>query len=146
MCSTTALRDLRALKSVCAPIACAVLLRLRLRLGVFFFAPSSDLGQVDEQLAEALFDTLQIATLCAASVAVACAVLPLLCALVPPLVWGMLKLRRYTTRSMRELKRLDGVTRSPVYGAFRATMQGLPCIRAFARTEQAQIIFEEKLT
>ena len=38
---------------------------------------------------------------------------------------------RFFRSSSRELKRLEGVTRSPVFVLFNETLQGLPTIRAF---------------
>lgn len=45
----------------------------------------------------------------------------------------------------RELKRLDGTTRSPCYTAFRAATVGLSCIRAYGKTELQQTAFIERL-
>ena len=45
--------------------------------------------------------------------------------------------RRYLALS-REVKRIDGVTRSPVLSALAVTLAGLPCVRAFG----ASALFE----
>jgi hypothetical protein len=47
--------------------------------------------------------------------------------------------------SIRELKRLDGITRSPVFAAFNSAINGLTCIRAFKREEETQQAFLVKL-
>ena len=106
---------------------------------------SADLGQVDEQLATCLFDTLQISCLTGAGLCVACVVFPPIALLVPAIFSTMYYLRGYTTVSMRELKRLDGTSRSPVYSAFRAALQGLVCIRAYGRQAQSQRAFVSRL-
>ena len=106
---------------------------------------SSDLAQVDEQLAVAIFDTLQIACMAAAGVIVSCAVLPPVLLVVPPVLYTMGWLRQYTTASMRELKRLDGTSRSPVYVKFRAALVGLACIRAYGRQQATQASFQASL-
>jgi ATP-binding cassette subfamily C (CFTR/MRP) protein 4 len=46
---------------------------------------------------------------------------------------------------MRELKRLDGTTRSPVYSFFSATLHGLLPIRAYRRGAPLQAAFVGKL-
>merc|ERR1711966_170622 len=48
------------------------------------------------------------------------------------------RLRRFVTMSMTELKRIDGATRSPVFDHFTASMRGLLCIRAFGRETEVQ--------
>lgn len=109
-----------------------------------FLIPLSRL-QVDEQLAVCLFDTLQIACITGAGVVVACVVLPPVIILVPPVLAAMVWLRSYTTTSMRELKRLEGVSKSPVFSTFRATMGGLACIRAYGAQANCQHQFVTRL-
>lgn len=57
-------------------------------------------------------------------------VMPVLFALFLPLALLFVQLARFYARSSRQLKRLDGVTRSPVYNTFSATLAGLSTIRA----------------
>lgn len=57
-------------------------------------------------------------------------VMPVLFALFVPLALLFVQVARFYARSSRQLKRLDGVTRSPVYNTFSATLAGLSSIRA----------------
>ena len=100
---------------------------------------------MDEQLAVSLFDTLQIACMAAGAVLVGCAVIPWLLLMIPPLLYVMIWMRQYTTTSMRELKRLDGTTKSPIYSSFSATLSGLVPIRAYGRQQSSQRSFVAKL-
>lgn len=84
---------------------------------------SNDLGRVDDQLPLALFDALQIGCMvCGALVLVAVAVPVVLPVFVPLLVAFFMIRRRYIVTS-REVKRLEAVTRSPVYASFSATLK-----------------------
>lgn len=52
---------------------------------------------------------------------------------------------RYAVRSLRELKRLDSTSRSPVYAAYTASLSGLISVRAFGQSEARQRQFEKLL-
>ena len=47
--------------------------------------------------------------------------------------------------SSREVKRLEAVTRSPVYAMFSASIKGLPTIRAFGATKRFRQTFLDAL-
>ena len=91
---------------------------------------SSDVGNVDELLAQALFDLAQLGLLMIAIVVAACVAVPFLIAVVPVLAYSFLKLKVFTSKSMTELKRLDQTTRSPAVARFADTVDGLVSIRA----------------
>lgn len=90
---------------------------------------ASDLGQVDELLPATLFDTLMIATIALGAVVVVCVAIPWLCLGLPLLVLYLVRIRVFVTRSLRELKRMEGVTKSPVYATFSASLSGLTYIK-----------------
>jgi hypothetical protein len=48
-----------------------------------------------------------------------------------PLAWLFVRVRAYYLTTSREAKRLEAITRSPVYAMFSVTMKGLPTIRAY---------------
>lgn len=54
-------------------------------------------------------------------------VLLILIPLIPILLW----LRRFYLRSSRELKRIESITRSPIYALLSSSLDGLTSIRAF---------------
>lgn len=50
-----------------------------------------------------------------------------------PVLFGFVYVQRYFQRSSRELKRMDSVSRSPVYAHFSECLNGLSSIRAYGR-------------
>ena len=46
-------------------------------------------------------------------------------------------------RTSRELKRIDNVTRSPIFSHVTTTVQGLPVLRAFNKTDHFRYMFED---
>lgn len=106
---------------------------------------SADVGQIDELLPVILFDCMQTATNVIGAIILVCIVFVHLLAGIPIMFGVFWWLRRYTTRSLRELKRLDGTSRSPVYARFTANLNGLLCIRAFGREEESQASFIQLL-
>ncbi|XP_011702530.1 PREDICTED: probable multidrug resistance-associated protein lethal(2)03659 [Wasmannia auropunctata] len=92
---------------------------------------SKDMGAVDEMLPTALIDCIQIGlSLLGIIVVVAIANVWLL---IPTVIVGIVfyYLRIFYLATSRSVKRLEGITRSPVFAHLSATLQGLPTIRAF---------------
>ena len=56
---------------------------------------------------------------------------PIFIALILPLSAVYYWVQRYYLRSSRELKRLDSVTRSPIYAHFQESLGGITTIRAY---------------
>jgi ATP-binding cassette subfamily C (CFTR/MRP) protein 4 len=94
---------------------------------------SSDQGQVDESLPATLFDTVQIASICVGSVVMVCIAIPWVALALLPLAFIFVRVRSFYISSGRELKRLEGMGKSPVYTLFHASLNGLLTIRAFGR-------------
>jgi ATP-binding cassette subfamily C (CFTR/MRP) protein 4 len=59
-----------------------------------------------------------------------------------PLIFFLVWLRNYYLKTAREIKRLDGVLRSPVYNHVSTTMIGLSSVKAFNLEEYATKQFE----
>ncbi|XP_058797685.1 probable multidrug resistance-associated protein lethal(2)03659 isoform X2 [Phymastichus coffea] len=96
---------------------------------------SKDVGSVDELLPIALIDCLQIGlTLVGIIVVVAISKYWLL---IPTVVVSVIfyYLRGVYIATGRSVKRLEGVTRSPVFGHLNASLQGLATIRSFDADE-----------
>lgn len=92
---------------------------------------SKDMGAVDEMLPTALIDCIQIGlALLGIIIVVAIANVWLL---IPTVFVGIVfyYLRIFYLATSRSVKRLEGITRSPVFAHLSATLQGLPTIRAF---------------
>ncbi|XP_045469838.1 probable multidrug resistance-associated protein lethal(2)03659 isoform X2 [Harmonia axyridis] len=96
---------------------------------------SKDMGAVDEQLPGAMIDCLQIGLTLVGIIIVIGAISPIL--LGPTAVMAIIfyLLRSFYLSTSRNVKRLEGVTRSPVFSHINATLNGLTTIRAFEAQE-----------
>jgi ABC-type multidrug transport system fused ATPase/permease subunit len=61
---------------------------------------------------------------------------PVFIVLVIPLAFVYLYMQRYYLRTKRELKRLDGVSRSPIYAHSQESLGGIATIRAYRQQER----------
>ncbi|KAH6849996.1 ABC transporter type 1, transmembrane domain-containing protein [Chaetomium sp. MPI-CAGE-AT-0009] len=100
---------------------------------------SSDIYRVDEVLARTfnmLFNNLAKSafTLVVISVTV-----PPFTALIVPLGLMYIWIQRYYLRSSRELKRLDSVSRSPIYAHFQESLGGISTIRAYRQQDRFEL-------
>ncbi|XP_025405942.1 probable multidrug resistance-associated protein lethal(2)03659 isoform X3 [Sipha flava] len=101
---------------------------------------SKDMGAIDEMLPIALMDCIQIGlTLLGIIIVVGIVNIYLM---IPTFIVGIIfyKLRVFYLSTSRSVKRLEGVTRSPVFAHLNASLQGLTTIRAF---EAEQILSKE---
>ncbi|KAJ5759824.1 Metal resistance protein YCF1 [Penicillium odoratum] len=92
---------------------------------------SSDIYRVDEVLART-FNMLFANTARAMfTMVVIASSTPAFLLLVIPLAYVYLSYQKYYLRTSRELKRLDSVTRSPIYAHFQESLGGISTIRAY---------------
>ncbi|XP_050432547.1 probable multidrug resistance-associated protein lethal(2)03659 isoform X2 [Adelges cooleyi] len=101
---------------------------------------SKDMGSIDELLPVALMDCIQIGlTLLGIIIVVGIVNVYLM---IPTFIVAIIfyKLRVFYLATSRSVKRLEGVTRSPVFAHLNASLQGLTTIRAF---EAEQILSKE---
>lgn len=61
---------------------------------------------------------------------------PIFIALITPLAIFYLYMQRYYLKTKRELKRLDSVSRSPIYAHFQESLGGIATIRAYCQQER----------
>ncbi|KAI9840844.1 MAG: hypothetical protein M1837_001258 [Sclerophora amabilis] len=97
---------------------------------------SSDIYRVDEVLSRVfnmLFVNAARATVTLALVSYGT---PVFVALILPLGAVYLYIQKYYLRASRELKRLDSVTRSPIYAHFQESLGGMTTIRAYRQQER----------
>ncbi|XP_052900938.1 ATP-binding cassette sub-family C member 4-like [Anopheles moucheti] len=101
---------------------------------------SKDMGSVDELLPKAMLDASQIILSLCGTLVVTVIVNPLF--LVPLAVLGVIFwfVRRIYLKTSKNIKRLEGITRSPVFSHLSASLAGLPTIRAFGA--QGELIRE----
>jgi len=92
---------------------------------------SKDTNLIDDFLSFQLFDLVQTGFVVTGILVLVAANNPIVFAIVVPLVIAFFFLRRYYIRTAREIKRIEGLLRSPIYGHVSTTLLGLPTIRAF---------------
>uniref|UniRef100_A0A3P9JMH4 Cystic fibrosis transmembrane conductance regulator n=1 Tax=Oryzias latipes TaxID=8090 RepID=A0A3P9JMH4_ORYLA len=103
---------------------------------------SKDIGQLDSLLPLTFVDFVQVFLQILGVVAVAASVIPWILIPVLPLLLVFIFLRRYFLKTSREIKRLEGTTRSPVFSHLSSSLQGLWTIRAFGAEERFQREFD----
>ena len=101
----------------------------------------ADVGIADDLLPNTSFDCLVVFFMVAGAVASACSVLPIVLVAVPPLSLCLIRIRRVFIRSSRELKRMEGMARSPVFAVLNETLSGLSTIRSNESQEYYQTKF-----
>ena len=106
---------------------------------------STDQRVIDELLPMTLFDALQTLIMTAGTVVVIGIINPWVLMLLIPLVPAFWYLRRFYLESSRQIKRLESVTRSPVYALFASSLDGLGTIRAFGVEDDFIQLFTSKI-
>ncbi|XP_037922789.1 multidrug resistance-associated protein 4-like [Hermetia illucens] len=101
---------------------------------------SKDMGAVDELLPKSILDATQIILNMVGAIIVTTTVQPIFLALVFVLVIIFWFIQKVYLRTSKNLKRLDGITRSPVFTHLAASLHGLSTIRAYGA--QADLIKE----
>jgi ATP-binding cassette subfamily C (CFTR/MRP) protein 1 len=103
---------------------------------------SKDIYTVDAQLPE----NFQYFFYCAFRIVAACCVIsivtPWFLLAIPFLAAIYVFIRNYYVATARELRRLDSVSRSPIFAHFTETLQGVSTLRAFGR--QHEFIIENR--
>ncbi|KAH8725243.1 multidrug resistance-associated protein 1 [Phaeosphaeriaceae sp. PMI808] len=100
---------------------------------------SSDIYRVDEVLART-FNMLFVNSARAGfTLVVISATTPIFITLIIPLGALYLYIQRYYLRTSRELKRLDSVSRSPIYAHFQESLAGMSTIRAYHQQNRFEL-------
>ncbi len=97
---------------------------------------SSDIYRVDEVLARTFNMLFVNVARSGFTLVVISAATPGFIALIIPLGFVYLYIQRYYLRTSRELKRLDSVTRSPIYAHFQESLGGITTIRAYRQQKR----------
>ena len=106
---------------------------------------SSDLERVDMLLPDFVMQLLQN-LLHSIGIILLCAVAsPMLIAVLIPLMWGGRKVFLMFRAVFRDLKRMEGVSRTPVYSTFSETLGGLETIRAYSAAEQFRELMAQRV-
>lgn len=97
---------------------------------------SSDIYKVDEVLARTFNMLLVNSAKAAFTLSLVSAQTPAFIALIIPLGALYVYIQRYYLRTSRELKRLDSVSRSPIYAHFQESLSGISTIRAYQQAKR----------
>jgi ABC-type multidrug transport system fused ATPase/permease subunit len=92
---------------------------------------SKDLGQIDEWLAKCLLDASQVILMGIGAIIVTAVINPLFLIPIVILFGVFYMLRGYFLKTSKNLKRLEGIAKSPAYVHLAATINGLSTVRAF---------------
>ena len=125
---------------------------IRAKIGFFDTNPlgrilnrfASDVGVTDDQLPVALFDFLVIFFMVIGALISALSILPLTAIFLPPLVWYFLRVRGTFLKTSRELKRIEGVARSPIFSCLSESLNGIETLRSNDAIGYFQKKFKEK--
>ena len=104
---------------------------------------SADVGIADDLMPQTLFDFLVIAFIVLGSLVTAISTLPFTLAAIPLLGWYFIKIRRTFVTSTRELKRLEGLARSPIFAMLSEALGGVATIRANGSMQYFKEKFEK---
>ena len=144
--SSLALQAVRAAATVLGSLRAASTLHSRmlrrvLRLPLSFFDAqpqgrltnrfSKDVETLDSSLGDVVQSALTCAVSTAFAVAVVVGVTPLSVVAIVPLALIYWRVQARYIAASREVKRLDSLAASPVFGAFSEALSGLPTLRAF---------------
>jgi len=92
---------------------------------------SRDIYSMDDELPWSFFDFVQFGLLSLAIIIINCISVPYLAVLVLPLLIIFVLARQSYMRTSRQLKRLEAVSRSPLYTHISSTLAGMTTIRSF---------------
>ncbi|KAI8806039.1 P-loop containing nucleoside triphosphate hydrolase protein [Cladochytrium replicatum] len=97
---------------------------------------SKDVGLTDEMLPLTFFDFTQCTFMVIGVLVVTVVVIPYVLIVVPIIFLIFFFLRRHFVATSRQVKRIEAITRSPVYAAIPSTLEGLSLIRAFGAEQR----------
>ncbi|KAJ3018717.1 Multidrug resistance-associated protein 4 [Thoreauomyces humboldtii] len=96
---------------------------------------SKDINLLDEMLPQTFFDFIQCFFMVLGTLVVSVIVIPYILILVPFIGVSGYLLRTAYIETSRQLKRIEAITRSPVYSNIPSTLEGLSTVRAMAQQE-----------
>lgn len=97
---------------------------------------SSDIYRIDEVLARTFNMLFNNSAKCLSTVLVISSTTPAFLFVVPPLAALYLYIQRYYLRASRELKRLDSVSKSPIFAHFQESLGGITTIRGYRQEKR----------
>jgi len=91
---------------------------------------SADVGSNDDQLPSTLFDFLVVFFMVLGALISAVSVIPITLVFVPPMMWYFVRVRGAFITTSRELKRMEGLARSPIFAMLSESLSGIATIRS----------------
>ncbi|XP_072168419.1 multidrug resistance-associated protein 1-like [Diadema setosum] len=112
---------------------------------------SKDVDEMDTWMGQNLRTMLLVCTKYVRTIAVICAVLPFFTLIILPLSVICTLMQRFYICTSRQLKRLESISRSPIYSHFSETIVGTSTIRAYKRQgefihQNEQLIDDNQIT
>jgi len=104
---------------------------------------SADVGSNDDLLPTTLFDLVMCSFLVFGALVTAVVSLPFILLVMPPLIWYFVRVRGQFVTTSRELKRFEGLARSPIFAMLSESMNGVGTIRANDAVRYISNNFEE---
>ena len=104
---------------------------------------TADVGIADEQLPLTLYDFSVGIFMALGTLITALVVLPVIFIVLPPLFWYFFRIRRIFTTTARELKRLEGLSRSPIFEMVGEALHGVGTIRSNGASEYFSTKFQQ---
>eukprot|EP00762_Andalucia_godoyi_P000617 ANDGO_05406.mRNA.1 ABC transporter C family member 2 len=106
---------------------------------------SKDVDTVDNVLPVSLQSFLNVFLMVFSFLIVICVIIPYFCIVLVPLLAIYYYEQEFYRHSSRELKRLDSVSRTPLYSHFSETLGGLSTIRAYGHQQDFAVQNNERL-
>lgn len=97
---------------------------------------SGDISTVDDTLPQSLRSWMMCFLAIISTLIMICMATPVFAIIIIPLAIIYVAVQVFYVATSRQLRRLDSVTRSPIYSHFTETVSGLPVIRAFEHQQQ----------
>ena len=91
---------------------------------------ASDLDAIDTQLPWSALAAFQIFFTAVGAILACSIALPSILVVMPPMFMIFVKIQKLYLATSREIKRIESVSKSPVYALFSGSLSGLACIRA----------------
>jgi ATP-binding cassette, subfamily C (CFTR/MRP), member 4 len=104
---------------------------------------SADVGSNDDLLPPTIFDFMMILFVVLGALITTVSVLPFTLIAFPPLIFYFLSVRRIFVTTTRELKRLEGLARSPIFAMMGESLSGIATIRANESTNYFKQKFQD---
>jgi ATP-binding cassette subfamily C (CFTR/MRP) protein 4 len=104
---------------------------------------SADVGIVDDLLPQTIFDFVVCAFMVLGGIATTAVVLPFILVLFPPMIVYFVYVRKTFLATSRELKRIEGVARSPICAMLGESLQGVATMRANDSLAYFRLKFEK---